>query len=71
MNDLKEPGYFILTTTIDSNEDEELKKLYKKTYILQIFFEVLKRKHANKSMDFFELLDQFFSKDSTSLSDSR
>jgi hypothetical protein len=70
-NELKEPGPFILTQTIDSSEEGELKKLYKKTYILQIFFEVLKRKHSNKNKDFFDLLDSHFSDQASDLQSSR
>lgn len=64
-NDLKEPGYekyFVIPqcSVADEVENEYLWQLYKKTYILQIFFEVLRWRHGKITKDFFKDLEDMF-----------
>lgn len=74
-NDLKEPGYekyFVIPNcnVADDIENKYLQQLYKKTYILQIFFEVLKRRHGKSTKDFFKDLEEMFQPSNLTPSDS-
>lgn len=54
----------------DEVENEYLWKLFKKTYILQMFFEVLKWRHGKQTKDFFKDLEEMFLPSNQSASDS-